>query len=503
MRTKKSIRNVMFAILTQICTTLCAFVTRSALIKLIGIQSVSLNGLFTEVISMLSLTELGVGSAIIYNLYKPLAEQDQKKVSQLMNLFEKAYRIIALATFIMGCLLIPWIQLLVNEVDYSIEYIRLVYFLFVIQTASSYSFSYKISLLNADQKKYIHSLINTLVKIIGTVLLVLVLFITKEFILYLICNIGFTLITNIITSCIVDKQYPYIKQKEVLPAEERRQVFKNVKDIFIKTLSSKITNSTDNILISTLVGTLKVGYYSNYALFFNVVRQLEAQFGDGIIGSIGNLMADSKYDHAITVLERLSFIFYVLASLGMLALYCAISPFIELWLGAECVLSDSIVFICCFNVFFDFAKLPLWRFLEVSGLFEKDRNISIIGSASNLVISVILGYKMGMAGIFIGTLFTYVIQLVLKIKLLYNECFAVSPRRYYCYWIKVSSVMIVLMLLSTYICKSIVIMNGFIKVLACLCVGMILSIVTNTVLFRNTEEFKYMKTLAKSLIKKQ
>lgn len=500
MRTQKSIRNIIFAISAQICTTLCSFIVRTALVKQLGIGPVSLNGLFTEVIAMLSLTELGVGSAIVYNLYKPLAEGNYEKVSQLMNLFKKAYRVIALSSFVIGCFLIPWIHLIVNQVDYSVGYIRTVYFLFVIQTSTSYLFSYKISLLNADQKKYIHSIVCTVGKLVGTILLVVVLFVTKNYVLYLACNIALNLLTNAVTSCIVDRQYSYLNCKAVLPKEEARGVFKNVKDIFIKTVCSKITNSTDNILISTLVGTLKVGYYSNYAMFFMVVRQLEAQFGDGIAGSIGNLMTSDNHEHSIVVLKRLTFVFYFLASCGMLCLYAAISPFITIWLGRECVLENSIVFICCFNVFFEFTKLPLWRFLEVSGLFAKDRNISIIGTVFNLLVSVVLGLKIGMAGIFIGTLVTYVVQLVMKISLLFNDYFSVSPKQYYLYWLKISVVMLLQMVVLNLAFHFVVISSDVWRCIIYALLGACVALVCNTLVFCRSDEWRYMIDLLKSVL---
>ena len=502
MRTKKSIQNIFFALIAQFCTTLCAFVIRTALIKILGNQVVSLNGLFTEVIAMLSLAEMGVGSAIVYNLYKPLADKDYHKVSQLMNLFEKAYRIIAGASFLIGCLLIPWIHYLVNEIDYSDNYIRLVYFLFVVQTSVSYLFAYKISLLNADQKKYINSIVNTLVRVLSTGVLLLVLELTNDYIVFLGFNIFFTILSNFITSLIVDKNYTYLSKREILPKEERLKVFTNIKDIFIKTISSKITNSTDNILISTLVGTLQVGYYSNYAMFFNVVRQLEAQFGAGIAGSVGDLLTGTNHKHSIEVLKRLTFIFYLCASCGMVCLYSVLSPFITLWLGGEYILDGYIVAISCYVVFFEFAKLPLWRYLEVSGLFKQDRNISILGSVINLFVSIILGLRVGIAGIFIGTLFTFIIQLVLKIRLLYRDFFHESPRDYYFYWIKLSILMIIQMFVVNIVLQKLNISNLYLKVILFGLIGGMAAVISNILVFMSTPEFRYTIGLIRSGVQK-
>ena len=154
-RTEKSLRNFIFAVASQVITVALSFITRTCLIYCLGIEAVSINGLFTEVITALSLAELGVGSAIVYNLYKPLAEGDHQKVSQLMNLFRKAYRIIALATLVIGISLTPWLQFFIRDLSYDISYIRVIYLMFVFQSVVSYLFSYKLALLEADQNSYI------------------------------------------------------------------------------------------------------------------------------------------------------------------------------------------------------------------------------------------------------------------------------------------------------------------------------------------------------------
>lgn len=434
-RTRNTTRNIVCAIISQLATVILAFFTRTALIRCLGIQAVSLNGLFTEVIAMISLAELGVGSAIVYNLYKPLAENDERRICQLMTLFKTAYRIIALAVLFIGLLLTPFIQHLVNSVDYSINYIRIVYILFVIQTASSYLCAYKASLLNADQKKYIVSIITMVVKAVSVIGIIGILYVSHNYIAYLCVQIVFNLSTNIVSAIYVDRTYTYLHDDKSMSAEDKRNVFRNVKNLFIKTLSWRITSSTDNILISVLVNTLQVGYYSNYNVFFGIVRQLQTQFAGGIAGSLGNLLATEKSEHCIRVLSRLNYMFYVLSFILCLGMYSCVNPVIQLWLGVDYLLPGTVVLISCLNLFIDFCKTPLWQVLEVSGLFTEDKNISIIGSTANLIVSIIFGMKYGMIGIFFGTTITYLVQLFMKIKLIYSKTFNSSCRGYVIRWI--------------------------------------------------------------------
>lgn len=501
-RTKNTTKNLLAALFAQLVTAILSFFTRTALIDVLGIQAVSLNGLFSEVIAMISLAELGVGSAIVYNLYKPLAEHDEKRICQLMNLFKTAYRVIALAVLCIGLVLTPFIQYLVNSVDYSIAYIRIVYILFVIQSASSYLFAYKSSLLMADQKKYVISIITIVVKAASIVGIITVLYLTQNYIVYLCTIIFFNLSTNIASAIYVDKHYKYLKNDTSMPKKERKDVFRNVKYLFIKTLSWRITTSTDNILISTLVSTLQVGYYSNYNIFFNIIKQLQAQLSGSIAGSLGNLLAKEKPEYCIKVLNRLNYLFYVLSYVLCLGMLACIDPVICLWLGDDYLLPVSIVFLSCFNLFIDFCKCPLWQVLEVSGLFKQDKNISIIGSTANLIISIILGLNYGMVGIFIGTTVTYLVQLYLKIRLIYSHTFGISYWSYVMRWIYYLISFIIGEILITIFIAFVSVENLLLQVLINGVIAVAVSVPFCIVLFLRSEDFKYTINLVSNIVRR-
>lgn len=496
-RTKKSLKNVIFGVVVQLLSTVISFITRTALIKVLGIEIVSLNGLFTEVVAMLSLAEMGVGTAIIFNLYSPIANNDFKKISQLMSLFKKAYRIIAIFTFFIGCLLIPLIPYIVTDLTLDIGYVRLVYFTFVCQTSASYLFSYKLSLLNADQKKYIVSIITLIVKIVCLGLSLFVIFCFQNYILYLIVNLASNVCINIIGSHVVDNEYPFLKNSQCgeLSVTERKEVFSNIKNIFIKTLSGKITNSTDNILISTLVSTILVGYYSNYAMIFSVVKQVSSQMASGITGSIGNLMATESQKRCSDVLHRATFLFFTMALIMSVGIFSCCTQFIIMWIGEDYTLSYVVLCICSCVVFLEFASKPLWEFLTVSGLFEKDKNISIIGSLINLIVSVVLGLKIGIIGIFLGTICTYAIQIVLKIKLIYGAKFEQKPTKYYLLWIKMLVSLLLAFSIMSLIREYLILNNALLSFVVFGCISVMISLLIIFIIFGKSEEYKYAKDL--------
>lgn len=500
-RSEKSAKNLLYGVISQFVSVAFTFIVRIVLVRQIGILSVSLNGLFTEVIAILSLAEMGVGSAIVYSLYKPLAERDEKKIVKLMNMYKTAYRNIALAVFGIGLCLVPFIQNIVTKVDVSDGYIRLVFVLFLTQTASSYLFSYKSSLLNADQKVYIVSKVTTIVKIVAEIINIILLFVFHNYILYLVVEILLTLATNIVISGQVDKMYPFLIRKDELLNVEKRMVFKNVKNIFVGSLSGKITNSTDNILISILVSTYEVGIYTGYSTLAMGLRKLIDQVDAATAGSVGNLMAEDDRDKCDQVLRKLTFINYFFGSLFASCLYCLSSTLVRIMYGleytynADSMIGLMVVFCLCVNFFLTVLRNPLWRFMSVSGLFARDKNISIAGSVVNLILSIILGIKFGTLGILLGTLASLIIQIVLKIRLLYTERFKINSGKYYFRFIFYSCIGIVIMLLAKFISAEIAVGSLYIDFVLKAAVSIFVPLCMNYVFFCRTEEYVYLKEL--------
>ena len=440
-RTDKSIKNLLFAFLSQGVTVLLSFMLRTEMLRSLGILPASLNSLFSDVISTLSLAELGIGSAIVYNLYKPLAEGDEKKICQLMYLYKKAYMTIAAVTMAVGLALVPVIHLLIEKVDISLGYLRIVYVLFVFQNSVSYLFSYKISLVQADQKQYVYTNINMVCRTVGSIALLVIMRVTKSYLPYLIGNISLTIITNAIASRAVDKRYPYLKDDASLPAEEKKQIFTNVKNIFVKQIAGKVVNSTDNILISKLVGTLMVGYCGNYTMITNVFTTLADKVWDSTEASFGNLFVTADEEKKIQVLKRLTFIFFLFALLGGVGIFACIQSFIMIWLKSEMYLiSEDMVFLYSLLLFTTITYRPLSSAMHMTGYFEIGRNISGVSAVVNLVVSIILGKIIGLPGIFIGTCCTYLIEITSKTYFLFNRYFKSSPVSYALLWIKMLAI---------------------------------------------------------------
>lgn len=500
-RTEKSIRNFIFAIASQTVTVALSFITRTCLIYCLGIEAVAINGLFTEVITVLSLAELGVGSAIVYNLYKPLSEGDHQKVSQLMNLFRNAYIIISLATLVIGISLAPWIQLFIRELSYDISFIRLVYLMFVFQSAVSYMFSYKIALLEADQNAYIYTKISTIFRIVGTVLILVILVATKNYVIYLGTHILLVILTNAYISHVVDQRYPFLDKKERLPKVERTQIFGNIRNIFVKQFAGRVVDSTDNLLISTLVSTLLVGYYSNYLVVIGVFKQLADKMMSAAMASMGNLFVTERTESKVTTLTRLTFIFFVFACISSVGVFACIQPFITLWLGEEYLLDHAVVAILCILLVTQITYKPLSSAMHLSGYFAIGRNISFVSAVVNLVVSIVLGMKIGMIGIFIGTMSTYVIEIIAKVHYLFKLYFKENSFQYVFIWVRMLFVFI-MEIATIYIVNMYVHFSAFLAFVFNGFLSILLTFAVITLVFGRSDAYAYSKHLVLRYLKR-
>ena len=500
-RSFNSKRNVIVGLVLAFLNTVIAFAVRTFFIRHLGNELLGVNSLFLEVISVMSLAELGFGMAIVYKLYRPIKENDYETIAKYMNLYRKIYNIVAVVFLAIGLAMLPFIQFLVKDVEIDVWYLRLVFGMFVVSAASSYLLSYKTSLLMADQKNFIVSLITFIVKSICAGISIAFLILTENYIVYLGIQIAQALLINISIAIYVDKKYPFLKNKAVLSKEQKKETFKDVRNIFVKRLSGVVTSSTDNILISTIVSTILVGLYSNYVMIFSVVRLIKREMTSGITASIGNLSVSESVEKNIIVLKRLTFIYFGFALIMCSGLMALASLFITMWLGADYVLALEIVYLCIFVLFLEIVSEPLWQYLEVSGLFSIDKYIGIIGSIVNLAVSIILGINMGIAGIFIGTLCTQVIQIVLKVLLIFKKKYETNPLNYFFVWLKVVLAYGAVVVAEIFLINLIHIDGGILEFLVKGCAALGLGIVGMVLPFLFTDELKYMWSLITSFFK--
>lgn len=500
MRSFATLKNSAWGIAQQVIVCVLSMFSRRVMIETIGQQGVGLNALLTSIISLLSLAELGIGTAIVFHMYGPIARNDKIHISRLMHCYKMVYRVIALVILLIGICILPFMKWIVRDVSYSNAYVMLIFVLFLVQTTSSYFFTYKRSMLIADQKQYVIVIFDLIYKVVTIIGGIVVLKMTGELAYYLVLLIIGTVLNNILISKYVDKLYPYIKEmQERLPKEELRSIFRDVKNIFVGKLSGVITTSTDNILITAFVGTIQTGLFSNYNIIFNTLVSVTKQLSGGMRGSVGNLIAVEQPEHVRVVLERMLFMMFLIASFCAGCLTGLIDRFITIAFGDGLLIGRTTVYILILNLYIMILDIPISSMVAAAGMFRYDKWISIAGTVMNLIVSVIFGKWYGMAGILAGTAVTYVIQFSFKLLIFYTKYLNRNGVRIFAKIGLFTLVTVLECMAIALMCKHVNVINAYVSFLICAGISAVLPIVISSLLFCRTDEFRYTFAIIKTI----
>lgn len=406
-RKKSSIKNMITAVSSNIITIIIGLVAQAIFIKILGSEYLGLNGLFSNVISMLGIVELGMGSAIIYNMYKPIAENNIEKIKSLMKFYKKSYLIITLIISVIGILIIPFIKYIVDIESITVNInVYIVYLLFLSETIASYILSYKRSMLYADQKEYVTNIVHIGYTICMNISQLIVLYITKNYYLYLIIKIIMRFIENIILAIIVNKKYKYLNDKNVinLDKETEKDIFKKIKALFFHKIGAFVVLGTDNIIISKYLGIVVVGLYSNYYMIINAVQTVLNHIILATKASVGNLLVTENNEKQFAIFDKIRFANFWLSCLSSICIFVIMDSFISIWIGYKYVLPTKVLLVLVLNFFIVSSRATYSSFKEAAGIYYEDRFVPIIESSLNIVLSIIFVKLYGLMGVFIGTI---------------------------------------------------------------------------------------------------
>ncbi len=403
-RTENSLRNIKFALIFQAASILVAFLTRKVFVLVLTQEYLGLDGTFANILSMLSLAELGIGGAITYSLYKPLAEDDREQITALMALFRRVYWTIGGIVALLGCALTPLLPVLIRDMP-DLPHIYLIYLLFILNTALSYFGVYKQSLIIADQRQYITSTCHYGIKMLLLLAQALFLWLTHNYFVYLGLMLGATLTENLILTYQANRLYPYLKKATPppLPQETKQAILRNTKALLTHRVGGVVVFGTDNLLISAFVGSISVGLYSNYLMVTNGLTTVYGQLFRSLTASVGNLGATKASDRALPVYWKVNFAGGWLFGFSAICLAVLFNPFIDLWLGEAFLFSQEIVCLIALNFYVTGMRQATLTFRDAYGLYWYDRHKPIAESVINLTVSAALAIPYGVTGIFIGT----------------------------------------------------------------------------------------------------
>ena len=433
MRIKNVMRNSFFGLLGQIVLILIGFVSQRVLNLKLGEALVGLNGVVSNVIAILSVSELGISTAIVYNLYQALAGRDEETIAGLMNLYRRAYNIFAVVIMGLGLLAAPFVHLLLKDNPFSVGYVRLIYVLWLLRTALSYLLSFRRSLLIADQQEYIVSIVTLLVNLANYSAVIFLVEYTGNYALALLVNIGVEALSNLWISGYVYKKYPYVRRLwgKPLKKELKQKVFANIKNIFVVRLAGKLLVSTDNVIVSGFIGVAFAGLYNNYCLITNSLTNIALALSNALQPSVGAMFVEKDYGKDEEMLRLVTFLFFLFGASAGCGVYAAASPFVgDFWLTDSYTLEMNVVGACVLNFYILILSLPVAMVMGVTGLFDKERNIAAVSALCNMLLSLGLVDAWGIFGVLAGTLAAYILQAGCRIFVFYRIYLNMSMREY-------------------------------------------------------------------------
>lgn len=503
-RVKYAAKNIAFGWIGNIATLLLGAVLRQVFIERLGDTLLGVNDYFTSILTVLSLAELGIGTAFNYSLYAPVARKDYEKVKSYMLLYKKAYRTIACVIAVIGIAIAPFLKYLIKDPGSNTwRDLTIYYFIFLFNTVSTYFVAYKYSLVNAQQKNYIQTNIITITKAVTVTLQIIGLFAFASFYLYLLTMAVIELLQKIFVSIYLDRMYPYLREKEVkkLSKEEVGEIAGQTKALVFHKVGDMARLQTDTAIIGAFIDVTTVGFVGTYNYVISSVSNFVNIIFNSVLSGFGNLIATEKKEKQYLMFRVYRFLACWIYGFSAIGFYLLLTPLIMLWVGEERVLTDVVIGCIMIDYYFKGERIVLSNYKTAAGVFEQDKYLALIQGGVNLVISIVLVQRIGLTGIYIGTIVSGMIANITKPFIIYRVCFGKSALVYFLDSVKYIGVNIAALLALLLIKRAVmpvVTVPAFAVMLA------VITVVFNGLfflLFGSCEEFGYLAGILKKRVK--
>lgn len=503
-RLKNSALNFASGFLGRVLTILLNFAVRTIFIYCLNEAYLSVNGLYSNILTVLSLAELGFGSAMVYRMYAPVAVKDYQKTAALLQFYKKIYIIIGVVIFLLGLCVIPFMDYIIKDKP-DISGLTLYYILFLVNTSISYWFSsYKASVLYADQKEYIQTNVQNTMAILQSGLQTVLLLLFRKYLLYLLIQLAGNIFLNLYVAHLVDKRYPEIQtyQGASLSAEERVQIRKDTEALVLSRFGHVALNGTDNIIISAVVGVLWVGRLSNYTLICDSVTSVLCQITAAITGSLGYFFATEDKHAGYALFKKVEFLNFWLYGFSFIALVTLLDPFVQIWAGERFVLGLPISIAIAINFFVAGYMNTLWVFRSTIGLFKQGKFRPILVAILNIILSIFLGKLWGVFGVLFATFLSRAaISLWYDPLILHRYGFEVSCKPFFARYFR--RVLLLTAILIVMLTIRYVVLSSATTVLRFAVMTMFTAIVPNAIFwlaYHRCEEYAYFRSIVKDRV---
>ncbi len=504
----KVVKNVAAQMVSAFVQTALGFVARKIFVIYLTTELLGLNGLMQSIIGMLSIAELGVGEAINYSLYKPLANKDIEQVNAIMKLYKKLYIAIASVIVALGLLFIPFLPFFLgDDVTQPMPYVYKIYALFLLDAFLSYCLAYSRNIITADQKDYIVTNADTISQIMATILQIIILLLTKNYILYLVIKIFVTFGRNAILHFLSTKMYPFIKRKssKKLSAEYIKELKNNVKALFVTRVSYFVVSGTDNMLLSSFVSLTAVGIYSNYLIIINLINRTFNTIFDKAKAGVGNFIVTDEEDSLYSLFKNIFFINFLFTSYTSIGLFVVGNQVIRAWLGESFVWSAFIIGTLVFNNYSRYILQACECFRGAKGLYSPRpfvKYLSLLEGIINLIVSVgfVFILENDVLGIFLGTSVSTIVSTIVVPWIVYKFLFKRPLFEFYLIYFKYFIVAVATLAVSALCAEVFYVGNAFVNVIIGIAVCSVVTVIMYSIIFRKTEEFRYLISLIRGFL---
>lgn len=503
-RTQSLFRNTSVGLFAFVVQLIITFVSRVVFIRSLGIEYLGINDLYTNIISLLCLADMGIETVFMYSLYKPISESNYAAINSMIGVIKRFYHIIAIVILIIGLILIPFLPFIIGKSNLDNTKLIIYYLFFLSNCVLSYLLIYRSALLQADQNVHIVKGIKAISQLIFGIIQIILITIFKSYCSYLIAMILGTLFNNITLNYIARKKYNYLSDYSAINdnSDFKSELSKNTKSVFVYKIGTTIINSTDNIFISAILGASMVGFYSNYHTIILAITSIIGILNSSLVPGVGNYLASVKDSRSRSILfNTLIMIYFILATIFSGSFVLCSNKIITIWVGGDYVLNDVSVLAITVSFYFQCIAHPIWIFRETAGLFDAVRPAIISMAIMNVLFSLVGGIFWGIAGIIGATTLSRLLSLFwYEPKLLNKSLFESSHNNYWGKWFKYfSTSFITMFLLYIVLNKEMNTLLGLIiKVLITAVVTIILFYITN----RNSDEFTFLHSKTKNYLRK-
>ena len=495
-RKSASIKTAITGVIVQVVAVVFGFITQKLFIQTLGIEYSGVIGTFGNILSILTLSDIGVSAAISFHLYGALAANDRERISALISFYHKACKIFTAIVIVGGLIMLPFAQVFAGENSIS-DNLYLVFFFYIFIASLQYAFNYRRAILNSDQRGYV---VNTVIIICTTILYIAKIFILKftcSYYLYAIFTIIEKLTENIIIGHIAKKRYTYIDESTSLSKDIRTDIKKKMYASVYHNTAAYVVNFTDNVIIAQIFGAAQVGLYVNYNMILGAIFNLINQVLNSAVASLGNLLASEGAQKLYRTTKNIFLLNFWIYSVISLAAYFCLPSFITIWIGSEYLLPEIVVIAIILNFFIRGLRSTASNTLSVAGIIYENRFVPVCEAIVNLTTSIILAKWIGLAGVFIGTILSnLVLHLYSFPKYAFKLVLNRSPFEYILIFAKYLTLFILTWAGLAFLMQFLQFNNPLLEFIIRGLVSVLLPSFVYMLIFFRTEEFQYFFILA-------